>query len=70
MTHILAIDQGTTSSRCLLFDKALRVVDAEQEEFPQYYPQPSWAEHDPVEIITSVKNCMRRLLGRHKVGIR
>ncbi|MGL5008559.1 MAG: FGGY family carbohydrate kinase, partial [Paracoccaceae bacterium] len=39
MTHILAIDQGTTSSRAILFDAKLRVVASSQEEFPQHYPQ-------------------------------
>jgi glycerol kinase len=47
MTHILAIDQGTTSSRAILFDQALRPVASAQEEFPQHYPRPGWVEHDP-----------------------
>ena len=44
---ILALDQGTTSSRALLFDRDLRPCGAAQREFPQLYPQPGWVEHDP-----------------------
>ena len=42
MTHILAIDQGTTSSRAIIFDANLRVKAAAQEEFPQHYPASGW----------------------------
>ncbi|HSH09741.1 MAG TPA: FGGY family carbohydrate kinase, partial [Oceanipulchritudo sp.] len=52
-THILAIDQGTTSSRTIIFDQASRIVAMEQQEFRQIYPQPGWVEHDPMEIWTS-----------------
>ncbi len=44
---ILALDQGTTSSRALLFDRSLQVVAKAQQEFPQLYPHPGWVEHDP-----------------------
>ena len=50
MTHILAIDQGTTSSRALLFDADMRVVASAQEEFKQFFPNSGWVEHDPEEI--------------------
>ena len=50
MTHILAIDQGTTSSRALLFDAAMQVVTSAQEEFTQHFPASGWVEHDPEEI--------------------
>ncbi|TNC50433.1 glycerol kinase GlpK [Rubellimicrobium rubrum] len=50
MTHILALDQGTTSSRALLFDGSLRPVRIAQKEFPQHFPQPGWVEHDPEAI--------------------
>ena len=42
MTYILAIDQGTTSSRAILFDKDMRPVQSCQQEFPQYFPQSGW----------------------------
>ncbi|RQP05567.1 MAG: hypothetical protein D1H97_12205, partial [Paracoccus sp. BP8] len=46
MTHILAIDQGTTSSRAILFDAGLRAVASAQHEFPQHFPSSGWVEHD------------------------
>ena len=47
---ILAIDQGTTSSRAIIFDKSGSIKAAAQREFTQYYPQPGWVEHDANEI--------------------
>jgi glycerol kinase len=49
-TYVLALDQGTTSSRAILFDRQARVKAAAQREFRQIYPQPGWVEHDPLEI--------------------
>lgn len=48
--YILALDQGTTSSRAILFDKNGRIINVAQREFPQIYPQPGWVEHDPAAI--------------------
>jgi glycerol kinase len=48
--YILALDQGTTSSRSILFDKSGVVIAAAQKEFTQIFPKPGWVEHDPVEI--------------------
>ena len=53
MKYILALDQGTTSSRALLFDQQGQVIAAAQKEFEQLYPQPGWVEHDPNEIWSS-----------------
>src|SRR5215813_8289924 len=50
MPYLLAIDQGTTSTRSMLFDAALVPVAVAQQEFTQIYPQPGWVEHDPEEI--------------------
>src|ERR1700704_5738795 len=50
MTFILALDQGTTSSRALVFDQAGAVRAVAQREFRQIFPQPGWVEHDPMEI--------------------
>ena len=55
MTYILAIDQGTTSSRAILFDTKMRPVQSSQQEFQQYFPQSGWVEHDAEEIWTSVQ---------------
>ena len=51
--YIAALDQGTTSSRCIIFDKEQNVVGVSQKEYTQLYPQPGWVEHDPVEIYSS-----------------
>ena len=53
--YILAIDQGTSSSRTVIFDRDITVVASAQQEFPQIYPQPGWVEHDPEAIWTSVQ---------------
>ncbi|WP_343115608.1 glycerol kinase GlpK [Ostreiculturibacter nitratireducens] len=50
MTYILAIDQGTTSTRAILFDGSLKVAALAQEEFPQHYPASGWVEHDPADL--------------------
>ena len=64
---ILAIDQGTTSSRALLFDAAGHVAGQAQREFPQIFPQPGWVEHDPREILTSVYTTITELLNRGQI---
>jgi len=66
-THVLALDQGTTSSRGILFDREGRVVSAAQEEFPQHYPQPGWVEHDPEEIWSSQLRVGQRVLEETQV---
>ncbi|MCI2976280.1 MAG: glycerol kinase GlpK [Ferrimicrobium sp.] len=62
--YILALDQGTTSSRAILFDEAGLPVAVGQQEFRQIYPQPGWVEHDPEEIWQSqwqaIQNCVKR----------
>ncbi len=63
-THILAIDQGTTSSRAILFDAGLRVRAVAQEEFPQHYPAPGLVEHDPADIWASVAGTARAAIER------
>ncbi|HEY8967102.1 MAG TPA: FGGY family carbohydrate kinase, partial [Candidatus Methylacidiphilales bacterium] len=50
MKYILAYDQGTTSSRAIVFDHAGAIQSVAQKEFTQYFPQPGWVEHDAVEI--------------------
>jgi len=60
--YLLAIDQGTTSSRAMLFDAGLQVRGVAQQEFAQHYPAPGWVEHDPEDIWASVLSCARRVL--------
>ena len=62
MRVVLALDQGTTSSRALVFDEAGAVVAAAQHEFPQYFPNPGWVEHDPGEIWSSQLRAARDAL--------
>ncbi|GLW55754.1 glycerol kinase GlpK [Kitasatospora phosalacinea] len=63
-SHIAAIDQGTTSSRCILFDADGRIVAVEQQEHSQVFPQPGWVEHDAAEIWTRVRSVVRGALER------
>ena len=59
---LLAIDQGTSSSRTVIYDHDARVVASAQQEFPQIYPQPGWVEHDPEAIWDSVTSVTRNAL--------
>ena len=68
MAYILALDQGTTSSRAILFDAAGAIAAVSQHEFQQFYPKPGWVEHDPMEILTSQISCAVEVLA--KVGAR
>ena len=63
-THILAIDQGTTSTRSVVFDAAARRVATCQTEFPQHYPEPGWVEHDPADIWRDVLTTARAAIDR------
>ena len=56
--YIMAIDQGTTSSRAVLFDRNSKMISSSQKEFTQIFPQPGWVEHDANEIWLSVLSCM------------
>src|SRR5688500_3367840 len=59
MRYVLALDQGTTSSRAILFDEEARAVASAQREFRQIFPQPGWVEHDPKEIFTTQRETAR-----------
>ena len=65
---ILALDQGTTSSRAILFDREGEIAGVAQHEFPQHFPTPGWVEHDPYDILTSQVTAAVEVLG--KAGIR
>jgi glycerol kinase len=64
MTHVLAIDQGTTSSRAILFDGALRPVASAQQEFAQHFPDSGWVEHDPADLWSTVAATCRGAIER------
>ena len=61
---VLAIDQGTTSSRAILFDAAMRVASVAQDEFPQHFPRSGWVEHDPADIWSSTASVCRGAIER------
>lgn len=65
---ILAIDQGTTSSRAIVFDQSMKVVATGQQEFTQHYPASGWVEHDPEEIWQSVLSTCRDALAKAKLS--
>lgn len=67
-SHILSIDQGTTSSRAIVFDRQLVIAGSAQREFRQFYPKPGWVEHDPEEIWETVIATCRAAIG--KAGIK
>ena len=65
--HILAIDQGTTSSRAIIFDREMRVLATGQKEFTQIYPASGWVEHDPEDIWNSVVTTVKTALRKAKI---
>ncbi len=68
MPYILAIDQGTTSTRAILFDKAMRVHAVAQEEFAQHFPASGWVEHDPMDLWATTAGTCRAVI--EKAGIK
>lgn len=68
MKHILAIDQGTTSTRAILFGPDLRPVASAQEEFPQHYPHSGWVEHDPQDLWASTAATCRAAIEKAGLG--
>ena len=62
MRYVLALDQGPTSSRAIVFDEAGSAVASAQREFQQHYPEPGWVEHDPEEIFRTQRDCAREAL--------
>ena len=66
--YIVALDQGTTSSRAIIFDKAQHMVGSAQKEFTQIYPKPGWVEHDAMEIYASQYSVLTEALARSGVS--
>ncbi len=67
MTYIMAIDQGTTSSRAILFDANMQIRATSQEEFPQHFPDSGWVEHDPSDLWSTTAGSARAVI--EKAGI-
>ena len=66
--YIIALDQGTTSSRCILFDRKGQMCSVAQKEFTQIYPQPGWVEHNPMEIWSSQLAVIGEAMGKIGAG--
>ena len=66
--YVVALDQGTTSSRCIIFDREQRVVGSAQREYTQLYPRPGWVEHDPMEIWSSQYSVLTEALAQTGVA--
>ena len=62
--YVAAIDQGTTSTRCIIFDKSGDIISQDQKEHPQIYPQPGWVEHDPVIIWNDTQEVIKNALNK------
>ena len=65
--YVIALDQGTTSSRAMLIDRRGAIVGRMQRPFPQIYPQPGWVEHDPADLLSSQLGALTELLLAHNV---
>ena len=64
MSYVLAIDQGTTSTRSIVFDEELRAIASAQQEFPQHFPDSGWVEHEPEDLFTSAVSTCRDAITR------
>ena len=60
--YIMALDAGTTSNRCILFNESGEMCSVSQREFPQYFPKPGWVEHDPQDILSSQLGALTELI--------
>ncbi|MCR5605306.1 MAG: glycerol kinase GlpK [Treponema sp.] len=67
--YILALDQGTTSSRAIIFDQKVNKISMAQAEFPQYYPKPGWVEHNPVEIFNCQLSVMKQAIEQARINV-
>ncbi|HSA69000.1 MAG TPA: glycerol kinase GlpK [Burkholderiales bacterium] len=70
MKYVLALDQGTTSSRAIVFDEEGRPVSVAQREFRQIFPQPGWVEHDPKEIFSSQRETARQAVSQSGISLK
>ena len=67
--YILALDQGTTSSRAIIFDNEQNIVEIAQREFPQIYPREGWVEHDPMEIYSSQYSVITEVIAKSGINV-
>lgn len=67
MKYILVLDQGTTSTRAIIYDQKAKVIASAQEEFKQIYPKPGYVEHDPIDILSSARSVISTAITRAKI---
>ena len=67
-TYLLSLDQGTTSSRAILFDREQNILGVAQKEFTQFYPREGWVEHDPMEIWSSQYGVLMEVLAKSGIS--
>ena len=67
--YVLSLDQGTTSSRAIVFDRKGEIIGVAQQEFTQIYPKPGWVEHDPTEILSSEMASVQQALIRAHINM-
>ena len=70
MEFILAIDQGTTSSRSIIFDENLKVIGTAQEEFTQHFPQSGWVEHSPQDLLTTTIDTCKSVINGNSIDLK
>jgi len=70
VSYILSLDQGTSSSKAIIFDENFVQIAVQQEEFQQIYPEHGWVEHNPADLILSMMNCIDRVLEQAKLSFR
>ena len=69
MKYVVALDQGTTSSRAVVFDERAQIVAVHGIEFPQHYPHPGWVEHDPKDILNTQVESLKRAVEKAKIDV-
>ena len=65
--YIMSIDQGTTSSRVILFNHKGEIYASSSKEITQYFPNPGWVEHDPMEYLSSIKTCVKDVIEKTNI---
>ena len=68
--YIIALDQGTTSSRAIIFDKNLNIIEKAQKEFTQIFAQPGWVEHNAMEIWASQRSVLTEVIAQSGISLK
>ena len=68
--YVIALDQGTTSSRAIIFDKNTNIISTAQREFTQLYPEPGWVEHNPMDIWATQRSVLTEVIARSGISLK